>query len=893
MNSSTPKDDPESDDEPAFASELESDKSASGDGLALSGEQLAASYPTSRYHGQIREQFTIPEREPQHVPAREVLPAELASRLEVDLWSHQVDALEGLADGENVCVSTSTSSGKTYVYGLEIARRYLENPDVRALLVYPTKALSRDQRGELEALFRDLGLDVTVGVYDGDTDPQTKSRIREEANVVITNVAGLNQYLEGHHRWATFHANCSLVVVDEAHSWTGISGMHAAWILRRARRVIEWYGGEPRYVLTSATIGNPGEHARALTGEPATVIDDDGSPSGRRQLVFWEPPAKDDSSASDEAGGSKGHGAERPLGTRPATVEAPELWAHLCASGVSSLLFCDSRKGSELAVDRATDYLETPSLPYRGDVALAAYNAGHGARSRRETETRLANGTLDGVATTSALEVGIDVGRLDGTVLQGYPGSRASFWQRLGRAGRGRRAALLAFVPRYSTLDRYVFEHPEYVLEEEPERAVVDLENNPVYLQHVRCAAQELPLSREDADRFGGNERLRRAVEYGRRTGDLEGSLAGGVSYAHRDRPQDGVDLYAAGGNAFDVRLAGEESFDHERIGRARAYRDYHEGATVPYRGEQYQVRELRADGPQPFVELEAVDVDYYTQSQRQVSIYDTEVRESRRVGEFRLNWGYGTVTARYDTYSKRDVETGETIEAGLETGVPPLEMRTQLCWAEVEPAVERAVTDAHADYVTKDCEEIPPHLHGYLGGIHAIEHAMIAVTPLELTVDPADLGGLATNRLPDRPDRSGWFIYDGVDGGLGFSRRIYERFEDVARRARALMADCGCGRDDGCPACLMDPRCGNDNKPLYSPAAIDVIDALLEADEPARVAGESAHADGESVHVDGEPTRADDERGDQGDQRVDEDDEGESTNDDSRDGRRPPASVS
>ncbi|WP_254765070.1 DEAD/DEAH box helicase [Natrinema marinum] len=793
-------------------------------GLALTAEELRETYPSKRYHGQLHETFTLPAESASHVPAEEVLPSDLAARLRVDPWSHQAAALEALADGENVCVATSTSSGKTYVYGLHVARRFRKNPDVRALLVYPTKALSRDQERELNDLFDALGLDVTVGVYDGDTKREEKRRIREEANVVITNVAGLNQYLEGHHRWAAFHANCELIVVDEAHAWTGISGMHAAWVLRRTRRVIDWYGGDPQYVLTTATIGNPAEHAKALTGEPAAVIDEDGSPSGRRHLAFWDPPMDEDSGCAAEGSESAGWSPSK----RPATVEAPEVWAHCCYHGVPSLLFCDSRKGTELAAGRAREYLENPTLPYHGSTDLAAYNAGHGKRSRQGTENRLKSGDLDGVATTSALEVGIDVGGIDGTVLLGYPGSRQSFWQRIGRAGRGERESLSVFVPAHATLDQYILRHPAYLLEEDPESAVVDLENNPVYLQHLRCAAQELPLRGEDAARFGGRDRLERAVEYGRRTGDLEGSLAGGVTYAHRDRPQDGISLYASGGNAFEVRLAGEGSIDHQPIGRARAYRDYHEGATVLYRGDQYEVVALCEDRPRPFVELEPVDVDYYTQSQRQTTIYDTEVRESRDVGPFRLNWGYGTVTVRYDTFSKREIGSGDVREVGLETGVPPLEMRTQLCWAEVPAAVERAVTTAHSDYRNADCEDLPPRLHGYLGGIHAIEHAMIGVAPLELTVDAADLGGLATNRLPDGSDASGWFIYDGIEGGLGFSRRIYEEYEAVARRARELMTDCDCGRDEGCPACLMDPRCGNDNRPLYAPAATDVIDALL-----------------------------------------------------------------
>jgi len=796
------------------------------DVLALTGDDLETTYPNSRYHEQVHEQFALPAEDEQCVPATETLPPELASKLDFNPWSHQAEALDALADGENVCVATSTSSGKTYVYALHIARQYLKDPETRALIVYPTKALSRDQEQELNALFREtFGLDITVGVYDGDTKSEEKSRIRENANVVITNFVGLNQYLESHHLWADFHANCSLAVIDEAHMWTGLSGMHVAWILRRVQRIIDWYGGDPQYALTTATIGNPADHALALTGESATVVDDDGSPSGLRHLVFWDPPISEEEFENEDEDGIEW----APLAKRPATVEAPEVWAHLCYNDVPSLLFCGSRKLTELAVDRATKFLRNSDLLYQRAADLEAYNAGHGKQSRRATEYQLKEGILDGVATTSALEVGINIGGVDGTVLMGYPGSRQSFWQQLGRSGRDTRDALSVFVPSHSTLDQYILHHPEYVLEEDHESAVVDLENNPVYLQHINCAAQELPLTRADAERFGGEERLEQAVEYGRRMGDLEGSLEGGIMYAHRDRPQDAVSLYASGGNSFDVRLAGDESIDHQSIGRDRAYRDYHEGATVLYQGDQYQVVELREDLPQPYIELEQVNAGYYTQSQGEVHIYDTEVHESRDVGPFQLNWGYGTVSIHYSTYLKREIGSGDVREIGLETGVPPLEMRTQLCWAEVPDELERAMLNKHSDYHNAECIDLPPRLHGYLGGIHAVEHAMIAVSPLELKVDADDLGGLATNRLPDDPETSGWFIYDGIEGGLGFSRSIYEEFEAVAQRAHDLIADCSCGRDEGCPACTMDDRCGNDNKPLYSPAATDVLGYLLE----------------------------------------------------------------
>jgi DEAD/DEAH box helicase domain-containing protein len=801
------------------------------DPLAMDAAELRASYP--RYTGQAVRSVEVPARPARTVPAGEALPAELSVPLGFDLWSHQASALSHLADGENVCVATGTASGKTLVYALHAARTHLEDPASRTLIVYPTKALSRDQERELTGPFDRLGLDLSVGVYDGDTPAGEKRRVREEADVVVTNFVGLNQYLESHHLWAAFHADCSLIVVDEAHTWTGLSGMHAAWVLRRLRRLVGFYGGDPQYVLTTATVGNPAEHARALTGEDAAVVSEDGSPRGARHLVFWQPPASD------------GDGDDRaPNSRRPATVEAPEVWAHACANGVGSLLFCDSRKTTELAVDRARRYLREEGY---GPTELASYNAGHGRESRRATEYQLKEGILDGVATTSALEVGIDVGGVDGTVLVGYPGSRNSFWQRLGRSGRGRRDALSVFVAGSATLDQYVLRNPEYVLESDHEDAVVDLGNNPVYLQHVRCAAQELPLTREDADLFGGEDRLERATAFGRRNGDLEGDLDGGVTYAHRDRPQDAVSLYASGGSAFDVRLADgtDGDLDHQPIGRDRAYRDYHEGATVLYRGDQYQVVELREDVPQPYVALEPVDLDYYTQSQGQVGIDEVESERSREVGPFTLHWGYGTVTVHYRTYRKSEIGTGEPVESGLPTGVPPLEMRTELCWATVPEDVERALLERHADYTNERCTATPTPLHGYLGGIHAVEHAMIAVAPLELQVADADLGGLATYRLPGTPDASGWFLYDGVEGGLGFSRSVYESFEAVAGRALELVTGCPCGRDEGCPACTMDDRCGNDNRPLYSPAAADTLRALLGETDAAALAPDRADRDG------------------------------------------------
>jgi len=337
----------------------------------------------------------------------------------------------------------------------------------------------------------------------------------------------------------------------------------------------------------------------------------------------------------------------------------------------------------------------------------------------------------------------------------GYPGSRQSFWQRIGRSGRGTRDALSVFVPSHSTLDQYILQHPEYVLEEDHESAVVDLDNNPVYLQQLNCAAQELPLTRDDAEDFGGEERLERAVEYGRRKGDLEGSLDSGVMYAHRATAR-------RTRSACTPPAETPSTSDYLAMDRLITNRSAVTGPTeTTTKVQRFSTRasSTRSSNSERTSHSRTsrskkANVSYYTQSQGQVNIYDTVVEDSREVGPFALNWGYGTVSVHYSTYLKREIGSGDVLELGNETGVPPLEMRTQLCWAETPNNIEQAMLNKHSEYHNPECINLPPRLHGYLGGIHAVEHAMIAVSPLELKVDGGDIGGLATNRLPGNPEK-------------------------------------------------------------------------------------------------------------------------------------------
>ena len=841
----------------------------------------------------------IPPRAAETVPVERVLPPALAEPYPNDLYSHQAAALSALSAGENVCVSTSTASGKTHVYALRIARNLLDAgviaPDgtqrsdpaegSTALCVYPMKALAKDQRDALEELYDTLGLDVRVRVYDGDTPTGSRREIRETADVILTNFQALNVYLEHHDRWSRFHSALDLVAIDESHTYTGVQGMHVAWILRRLRRVLEYWGGDPRYVLTSATIGNPAAHSAELLGESVTVVDDDGSPRGPRDVVLWNPPptdrAVDDGSdpiaeaASGRGTDTAGTDGEEPVTARvPASVEAPRLFGHLTASGVESLLFCPSRKLTELSVRRADEHVRTDPRTYgSGTAPIEPYHAGLGKRTRHDRERAFKTGDVAGLATTSALELGIDIGSLEATVLMGYPGQRQSFRQRIGRAGRGTERSLAVMVADHRTLDQYVVSNPEYLLETDAEDAVVDVSNDAVFARHLLCAADEIAIDAADLDAFADGDRLERAIEMWRRAGRLEGHPDSAVHYVGPRRPQSRIDIYGTDGTEFAIELADgvdraewnlPEELDLEAVGQNRAYRDYHEGAVRLHGGQQFEVVDVNENRPQPTIELDPVDVGYYTRTRSDVTVMDAESERSRTVNGFELHFGHGTVLVHHHAYDRVSIADSETESAGIPTGTPPVSMETQLCWVVVPDRIESTLTRAYREYgvetgVDPDNAD-PPHL-GYVAGLHAAEHATIQTAPLELRVDKGDLGGLATLALDthyahheleplaesaddslaaaehalrrrgrelEATPSSGWFIYDGVEGGLGFARAIYDSFESLAERARDQLRDCECGRPNGCPACTFDENCGNDNRPLLRASAVDVLDLLL-----------------------------------------------------------------
>lgn len=780
----------------------------------LDAAGLKNTYPN--YYGQIEHVHTQDEKQAQTIPAETVISEQIAERLEHDgLFTHQADALDALNHGENVCVSTSTSSGKTLVYALRIAENYLKNKDTTAMLVYPTKALSRDQKQSLDNLYEELGLDITVAVYDGDTPSNERPQIRENANVVITNFSGLNVYMPSYPKWSQVFKNIELIAIDESHSYTGVEGMHVSWIVRRFKRILDEFEATPQYVLTSATIGNPEQHSMALTGEEVTVIDNDGSPSGKRDIVFWNPPV------------TSGNDDDAIIERAPANQEATQLLTHLASRDVQSLMFSRARTTTELNAERVQQILRSEDNPISGrDVTVEPYNAGHGKETRRETEDRLKRGELDGVISTNALELGIDIGSVDATIMCGYPGTRQSFWQQLGRSGRGTSDALSILVADYDNIDQYIMENPEYVLGDNIEDAVIDNSNNPVYAKHILCAAHEIPLMNRDKKYFG-DERLERVVEMWKRAGKLVGDLDAGVQFDDRTRPQSDVSLYATSDDQFQVRCE-DGSLDMEPIDRERAYREFHEGAVHLHRGDTYEVTNVNRNGKHPSVTLDKDNsIDHYTQTESDITIRNLEKRESRVIGDFELCWGIGQVESLHHSYVQKSIGSDTIIGGPFETHNDPIEMQTQMLWLEMPDTVETELIDEFMpDDADEDESRVAPS--EYVGGMHALEHGIIGMAPLELMMDKNDIGGQSVYNHPEI-ENGAIIIYDGVPGGLGFSKSIYDQFEDITERTADMIDACSCPGVEGCPACVMSSNCGDNNEPLHTDVAVDIVESLLK----------------------------------------------------------------
>ncbi|MFP4608442.1 MAG: DEAD/DEAH box helicase [Candidatus Aenigmatarchaeota archaeon] len=746
--------------------------------------------------------------EPRHGKSK-MLVRDLRERLSqegIELYSHQAETIDEFLCGEDVCLTTGTASGKTLAYALCLANILHEDPSSTFLALYPTKALTRDQKVELEEIFSLLKLDVDIGIYDGDVNSDEKRRVRSGSDLILTNFTGLNLYLNHHEWWSGFYERLKAVVIDEAHHYTGLFGMHVAWIIRRLRRVVDYYSSECRFILSSATLGNPEEHSKNLVGKSFSVVDQDGSGSGSRELVFWAAPELD----------------EKVNGKKSTHRESSDLFAHLIDRGLQTLMFAPSRKMAELDCMWAKERLREE---YDNTKAvIVPYHAGHTKAKRRETEKKLKEREIDGVVSTTALQLGINIGSIDATLLSGYPGSRIDFWQQIGRAGRGSGSegenVVSVLVPFNSSLDQYVVENPDHLLKKSIEDAVIDLSNNKVFSKHLLAAAAELPLREEDIGIFP--PKLRKAAEMWKDEGSLYDDLKTGCRYARNDFPQQYIDLYSAGEDTFEVYLReeNEEVESLPEIEKNRAYRDFHLGAIYLHRGKYYKVVEFNK-GIQSSVVLEPVDTDHYTVTLRKTDIYDIESEDVKEIGDVKLHKGRGTVSIHYFSYKKKKL-SNDNVLGTEDTDLEPITLNTHLIWVEVPGIVEKRVKSRWNDDESSSKT-------AYEGALHAAEHGLINMLPVLMLIDERDVGGMSTKHHHEVSEDGGAiFLYDGVEGGVGFVHDAYGRFEELAEKAKERSENCSCGGVKGCPACTFSSNCGNDNEPLNRVLAIDLLENMM-----------------------------------------------------------------
>ncbi len=733
----------------------------------------------------VGEELAFRTTEPPRVARLEPLPSDVEPRVTAaltrggidHLYGQQAEVWEAARRGENVIVTTATASGKSLAFNLPVLDAIAREPTARALYLYPTKALTQDQARGLASL-RIAGL--RPAIYDGDTEPERRAQIRKTANVILTNPDMLHVgILPNHSRWADVLHNLRFVVVDEAHVYRGVFGSHVGNVLRRLRRLARAYGAEPRFLLASATIANPGELALGLTGLAATVVETDTSARARREVVLWNPALVDPE-----------------LGLRASTLsEASILMAGLVTRGLRTICFAKSRKAAELIHRFTADRVDSATA-----ARLAPYRAGYTPAQRRTIEQRLMNGELLGVSATDALELGIDVGELDCAISVGFPGTVASLRQQWGRAGR-RGPGLAILVASEDALDQFFMREPEALLERRVEATRLDHTNPRILDPHVYAAAYEGPVTRDDAETLGP-EALERAATLP----ELESTRAGYV-WKGRDAPAARFSLRSGNQEAFMI-VDGATGSVLGLVERERAYSVVHEGAVYLHLGEQYLVRSL--DGVSRTAVVEAAAVDWYTQVKKETETAIDEPLRTARVAGVDLTFGRVSVTEQVVAYQQKAIRDGSTL-AVVPMTMPEVTFETEAVWFCPDGDLLGGL------------DEMPK----LLGALHAAEHALISLLPLWAMCDRWDIGGLSTN-LHFQTGLPTVFIYDGHAGGVGITERGFESFAGWVADTERLLRGCPCA--SGCPSCVQSPKCGNLNEMLDKAAATLLLERMSSA---------------------------------------------------------------
>ncbi len=735
----------------------------------------------------------IPAREALYAPMPEWVRPELAAvyaeKGVANLYTHQAAVANAVHAGRNAVVVTPTASGKTLCYNLPVLNAVLENPDTRALYLFPTKALAQDQLAELHDLSARLDSRFGVFTYDGDTPADARKSIRERGHIVLTNPDMLHTGILPHHtRWQRLFENLRYIVLDELHTYRGVFGSHLANVLRRLRRIARFYGSNPQFICSSATIANPGELATRLAETEFEVIEENGAPAGEKYFIFYNPPV-----------------VNRFLGIRRSYInETSRVAQEFLKHNLQTLVFANSRLQTEVLLT----YLQQANpMPPGQPPAIRGYRGGYLPNERREIERGLREGRIRGVVSTNALELGIDVGSLDATVMAGYPGTIASTWQRAGRAGRRSGSSCAVMVASSAPLDQFIVQHPNYFFERSPEHAFVQPDNLEILINHLKCAAFELPIA--STETYGGvdlPELCYRLAEAGflHRTGEH-------FHWTQEAYPADTVSLRSVTSDNFIIVDTTRETEVIGEVDFPSALVFVHPKAIYLHQGQQYHVDALDFKERKAYVKR--VDVDYYTDAIRYTQVRVLERAESDRIlvseTDAHATRSHGDVLVRSQVIGFKKIKffTNENIGDG-KLELPENEMHTTAFWL----TLERPLIDS-----------LPFSVTDRQSGMFGLLHALESIATLLLMCDARDLGTAIGERPPspgleiewdETPDLKSMtalaekeffepnlYLYDAYPGGIGFSEPLYRAHALLLGKTRELIAACPC--ENGCPSCV------------------------------------------------------------------------------------------
>ncbi|HHV60145.1 MAG TPA: DEAD/DEAH box helicase [Clostridiaceae bacterium] len=698
------------------------------------------------------------------------------------LYSHQAEAIRLVNENKDIVVVTPTASGKTMCYNVPVLNAILQNDESRALFIFPTKALSNDQTSELHEIITEAGIDVKTYTYDGDTPQTARKAIRQAGHIVVTNPDMLHGGILPHHtKWTKLFENLKFIVLDEVHQYRGVFGSHLANVLRRVERICRFYGSNPQYICCSATIANPGELASRLTGRSVEVVDNNGAPTGEKHFIFYNPPV-----------------INKELGIRKSsTLEAQRFAETFIKNDVQTIVFARSRLKVEVLVTYLKEILKKKM---KNTDSIRGYRGGYLPGLRRSIEKGLREGSIKGVVSTNALELGIDIGSLEACVMCGYPGNIASTWQQAGRAGRKNGTSAAVLVASSSPLDQFIINNPDYFFNRNPEYGLINPDNLVILYNHIKCAAFELPF--EEGEKFGV-ETTEEILGYMEEAKILRrvGKRWHWMSDAF---PAADISLRsAANENFIIIDITDPQRKVIGEMDRFTASMLLHEQAIYLHEGIQYQVEKLDFDDKKAYVRQ--VDVDYYTDADLAVDLKVLDVFKEEKNGDVLRSSGEVMVTSKVNMFKKIKFHTHENIGYGP-VRLPELEMHTSSYWVGLPSDMQNYMSREEAQ-------------NGLLG----LSNILANCAPIYLMCDPADINVVPQVRstFTQRPTV---YIYDSYPGGVGFSEKLYELHSELFKTARGLIEKCGC--EAGCPSCVgpLNEFSGDANPKKTTLRLIDIV---------------------------------------------------------------------